>query len=71
MRNLPEDWNSHWTTCDDHDVKYHTAECCPICDLSDEEQESWLEDRESAVEEKAEERYYNEQSPDWEPIDFF
>ena len=69
MRNLPDDWNSYWYTCSEHDVRYHASEGCPICEMSDEEQAEWIDDRDSAIEAEAEARYYDQQFPDWEPMD--
>jgi len=69
MRNLPDDWDSYWTTCPEHDVKYHASEGCPICEMSDEEQAGWIDDRDGAIEAEAESRYYDQQFPDWEPMD--
>ena len=65
MSNLPDDWNCYWVTCPEHDVKYHMSEGCQICEMSEEGQEQWSDDRDSAVEEKAESRYYDEQYPEW------
>ena len=65
MSNLPDDWNCYWSTCPEHDVKYHMSEGCQICEMSEEGQEQWPDDRDSAVEEKAESRYYDEQYPEW------
>ena len=69
MRNLSDDWDSYWTTCPEHDVKYHASEGCPICEMSDEEQAGWIDDRDGAIEAEAESRYYDQQFPDWEPMD--
>jgi hypothetical protein len=69
MRNLPDDWNCHWHSCTEHNVKYHAAEGCPICEMSEEEQAEWTDDRDSAIEAEAESRYYDQQYPGWEPTD--
>ena len=37
--------------------------------MSEEEQEQWVDDRDSAIEAEAESRYYDEQYPEWEPED--
>ena len=69
MWNLPDDWDNYWDTCPEHGVKYHMSEGCPICEMSEEEQEQWMENRDRAIEEEAESRYYDEQYPEWEPMD--
>lgn len=67
MRNLPDDWNMYWYTCSEHDVKYHASEGCPICEMSEEEAESWLEAKETDENDLLDEKEFDENS--YEPQD--
>ena len=67
MWNLPDDWNSYWSTCPEHDVRYHMSEGCPICELSEEEEEAWLEAKESEENDLLDQREFDR--ADYEPQD--
>ncbi len=67
MWNLPDDWNSYWSTCPEHDVRYHMSEGCPICELSEEEEEAWLEAKESEENDLLDQREFDK--ADYEPQD--
>jgi hypothetical protein len=46
MRNVPDDWDSHWTTCPDCGKRYHLSEWCEYCEEIEEEEEDNDQDSE-------------------------
>ena len=65
--NLPDDWNRFWTTCSEHDVRYHMSEWCPICEMSEEDQDAWVEAKDEEENEELQLREYDKD--DYEPMD--